>query len=360
VVVFCFHIFLDFRRKKFNNIEKLAEIIRPSLSIMKKALITGITGQDGAYLSKFLLDKGYEVFGLVRRTVNRNFENLEYLGIENRVNCLDGDLTDEASLLNAVKSICPDEIYNLAAQSFVGTSWDQPVVTCQINAMGVLKLLNAVKICCPTARFYQASTSEMFGNFHNNGIQDEETPFRPRSPYAISKLFSYWITVNYRESNQMFCSNGILFNHESPIRGKEFVSRKITNGVARIKLGLDKEIRLGNLDSRRDWGFAGDYVEAMWLMLQQKNSDDFIISTGETHSVRDFLELAFKCVGIDDWQPYIKIDSLYKRPVELVTLQGRNDRAKKVLGWEPKVSFEGLVKMMVEADLKRVASALNK
>lgn len=322
---------------------------------MKKALITGITGQDGAYLAKFLLNKGYEVFGLVRRTVNRNFENLEYLGIENAVNCLDGDLVDEASLINAVKRIYPDEVYNLAAQSFVGTSWDQPIVTCEINGLGALKLLNAIKICCPTAKFYQASTSEMFGNVQTNGIQDEKTPFHPRSPYAISKLFAYWLTVNYRESNNMFCSNGILFNHESPIRGKEFVSRKITDGVARLKLGLAKEIRLGNLDSRRDWGFAGDYVEAMWLMLQQKNPDDFIISTGETHSVRDFLDLAFKRVGINDWAPYVKIDSKYKRPAELFTLQGKNDKARKVLGWEPKASFNELVEMMVEADLKRLS-----
>jgi len=322
---------------------------------MKRVLITGITGQDGAYLAKLLLDKGYEVFGLVRRTVNRNFENLEYLGIENKVNCIDGDLADESSLINAVKRIYPDEIYNLAAQSFVGTSWDQPAVTCEINGMGVLKLLNAIKICCPTAKFYQASTSEMFGNVHKDGIQDEETPFHPRSPYAISKLFSYWMAVNYRESNNMFCANGILFNHESPIRGKEFVSRKITDGAARIKLGLAKEIRLGNLDSKRDWGFAGDYVEAMWLMLQQKDPNDFIISTGETHSIRDFLDLAFGHVGINDWQPYIKIDSLYKRPAELFTLQGKNDKARKVLGWEPKVSFKELVEMMVEADLKRLS-----
>jgi len=320
----------------------------------KKALITGVTGQDGAYLAQFLLDKGYEVFGLVRRMVNRNFENLEYLGIENKIDLVDGDLTDEASLINVIKRIYPDEIYNLAAQSFVGTSWDQPMVTCEINGMGVLKLLNAIKICCPATKFYQASTSEMFGNVNINGIQDENTPFHPRSPYAISKLFAYWITVNYRESYNMFASNGILFNHESPIRGKEFVSRKITDGVARIKLGLAKEIRLGNLDSRRDWGFAGDYVEAMWLMLQQKNPDDFIISTGKTHSIRDFLNLAFKYVGIDNWQPYIKIDPRYKRPAELFTLQGKNNKAKKNLGWEPKVSFEKLVMMMIDADLKRL------
>lgn len=322
---------------------------------MKKALITGITGQDGAYLANFLLDKGYEVFGLVRRTVNRSFENLEYLGIANKVDCLDGDLADEASLINAVKRIYPDEIYNLAAQSFVGTSWDQPVVTCEINGMGVLKLLNAIKISCPTAKFYQASTSEMFGNVCKEGIQDEKTPFHPRSPYAISKLFAYWMTVNYRESNSMFCANGILFNHESPIRGKEFVSRKITDGAARIKLGLAKEIFLGNLDSQRDWGFAGDYVEAMWLILQHDKADDFIISTGETHSIRDFLDLAFEYAGIKDWQPFVKVDSRYKRPTELFTLQGKNDKARKILGWEPKVSFKKLVKMMVEADLKRLS-----
>lgn len=321
----------------------------------KKALITGVTGQDGAYLAKFLLGKDYEVYGLVRRTVNRDFSNLEYLGVADKVECLDGDLTDEASLINAVKRIYPDEIYNLAAQSFVGTSWDQPVVTCEINAMGVLKLLNAVKMGCPTAKFYQASTSEMFGNIHKDGIQDETTPFHPRSPYAISKLFSYWITVNYRESNNMFCSNGILFNHESPIRGKEFVSRKITDAVARIKLGLAKEVRLGNLESKRDWGFAGDYAEAMWLMLQQEKADDFIISTGETYSVKDFLDSAFSYAGINDWRPYVKIDPLYKRPVELLTLQGKNDKAKKVLGWQPKVSFRELVEMMVEADLKRLS-----
>ncbi|MDD4902806.1 MAG: GDP-mannose 4,6-dehydratase [Patescibacteria group bacterium] len=325
---------------------------------MKKALITGITGQDGAYLSKFLLDKGYEVFGLVRRTVNRKFENLEYLGVADKVNCIDGDLADESSLINAVKRIYPDEVYNLAAQSFVGTSWDQPMVTCEINSMGVLRLLNAIKICCPTAKFYQASTSEMFGNVHEKGIQDEETPFHPRSPYAISKLFAYWMTINYRESNNMFCSNGILFNHESPIRGKEFVSRKITDGVARIKLGLAKEIRLGNLDSERDWGFAGDYIEAMWLMLQQDRADDFIVSTGKTHSIKDFLDLAFDYVGIKNWQPYVKIDPLYKRPAELFTLQGKNNKSKKILGWKPKVTFSGLVKMMVDADLKRLSGQI--
>jgi len=323
---------------------------------MKKiALITGVTGQDGAYLSKFLIDRGYKVYGMVRRIVNRSFSNLEYLGVENEVNLIDGDLTDEASLINAVKRIHPHEIYNLGAQSFVATSWDQATVTCEINAMGTLKLLNAVRTCCPTAKFYQASTSEMYGNVNIGGYQDEETPFNPRSPYAISKLFAYWITVNYRESNKMFCANGILFNHESPIRGIEFVTRKITDGVARIKLGLAKEIRLGNLDSQRDWGFAGDYVEAMWLMLQQEEPDDFLISTGKTHSIRDLLDLAFKYVGIDDWSSYIKIDPQFKRPAELYTLKGKNSKARKVLGWEPKTSFKELVEMMVEADLKRLS-----
>jgi len=320
----------------------------------KRVLITGITGQDGAYLAKFLLNKGYKIFGLYRRSVNRIFDNLEYLGIEGEVELIEGDLTDEASLINAVKRIYPNEVYNLAAQSFVGTSWDQPIITSEINAMGTLKLLNAVKIFCPTAKFYQASTSEMFGNANSSGIQDEETPFHPRSPYAISKLFAYWAAINYRESYSMFCANGILFNHESPIRGKEFVSRKITDGVARIKLGLADEIRLGNLDSKRDWGFAGDYVEAMWLMLQQDNPDDFIISTGKTHSIEDFLNLAFKHVGIDNWSSYVKIDPRFQRPAELFVLRGENSKAKKVLGWEPKVSFEELVKMMVEADLKRL------
>jgi len=321
----------------------------------KNALITGITGQDGAYLAKFLLDKGYKVFGIVRRMATRDFENLEYLDIDGQVDLIDGDLTDEASLINAVKRIHPDEVYNLAAQSFVGTSWDQPIVTSEINAMGVLKLLNAIKTFCPMAKFYQASTSEMFGNANNEGIQNEKTPFHPRSPYAISKLFAYWATVNYRESYSVFCANGILFNHESPIRGKEFVSRKITDGVARIKLGLAKEIRLGNLDSCRDWGFAGDYVEAMWLMLQQENPDDFIISTGKTHSIKDLLDVAFKHAGIDDWSSYVKIDPRYKRPAELFTLQGKNNKAKEILGWEPKVSFEELVKIMIEADLKRLS-----
>lgn len=323
---------------------------------MKKALITGITGQDGAYLAKFLLAKNYKVYGLVRRIVNRDFKNLEYLGIEGDIEYIDGDLTDEASLIHVVKTIKPDEIYHLAAQSFVGTSWDQPIITSETNAIGTLKILDVIKNHHPSAKFYHAATSEMFGNSSNeDGIQNEETPFHPRSPYAISKLFAYWMTVNYKESFSMFCVNGILFNHESPIRGKEFVSRKITDGVSRIKLGLSKDIKLGNLDSQRDWGFAGDYVEAMWLMMQEKEADNYIISTGNTHSIRDFLDIAFRHIGIDDWSPYVKIDPRFKRPAELFTLQGKSDKAQKKLNWKPKINFEELVKMMVDSDLERLS-----
>lgn len=321
---------------------------------MKKALITGITGQDGAYLAKFLLSKDYKVYGLVRRIVNRDFKNLEYLGIEGDIEYIDGDLTDEASLIHIIRTVRPDEIYHLGAQSFVGTSWDQPIVTSEINAIGTLKLLDAVKNHHPSAKFYHAATSEMFGNSSESGTQTENTAFHPRSPYAISKLFAYWMTVNYKESFSMFCVNGILFNHESPIRGKEFVSRKITDGVARIKLGLAKDIKLGNLDSQRDWGFAEDYVEAMWLMMQEKEADNYIISTGQTHSVRDFLDIAFKHIGINNWLEYVKIDPKFKRPAELNVLQGKSDKARKKLNWKPKVNFEDLVKMMLDADLKRL------
>lgn len=320
----------------------------------KKALITGITGQDGAYLAKLLLAKDYEVYGLVRRVVNRSFDNLRYIGIDDKINYVDGDLTDEASLIHAVKSIKPHEVYHLAAQSFVGTSWDQPIITSEINALGTLNLLNALKNHNPSAKFYHAATSEMFGNSNNNGIQDEKTPFHPRSPYAISKLFAYWMTVNYKESFSMFCVNGILFNHESPIRGKEFVSRKISDGVARIKLGLADYLELGNLESKRDWGFAGDYVEAMWLMMQKDTPDNYIISTGQTHSIKDFLDIAFKHVNINDWSKYVRLDPKFKRPAELYVLQGKSDKAKIELGWTPKVDFESLVKMMVDEDLKRL------
>ncbi len=322
---------------------------------MKKvALITGVTGQDGAYLSQLLAEKDYTIYGLLPRSTRYPFANLDYLGVTQQVDYIEGDLADEASMLRAVQRCRPDEVYNLAAQSFVGTSWDQPVVTTEINALGVLKLLEAVRLFAPKAHFYQASTSEMFGNSHINGEQTEQTPFEPRSPYAISKLFAYWIVNNYRESYGMFCANGILFNHESPIRGAEFVTRKISLAVARIKRGLQDRVGLGNLDSKRDWGFAGDYVRAMHLMLQQSRPDNYIVSTGKTHSIRDFLDVAFRRVGIEDWGPHVYIDPAYKRPAELFTLQGRSAKAQDVLGWQPEVSFEELVHRMVDADLARL------
>ena len=295
----------------------------------KTALITGILGQDGPYLAKLLLENDYKVYGLIRRYTNPNFENTDYLGITDKIEFVSGDLTDESSLINVIKTVRPDEVYNLAAQSFVGSSWNQSKLTTEVNALGVLYLLNAIKFFSPTTKFYQASTSEMFGNSHDNGLQTEETPFHPRSPYAISKLYAYWITNNFKESYGMFCCNGILFNHESPIRGLEFVTRKISDGVARIKLGLGNEIRLGNLDSKRDWGFAGDFVETMWLMLQYEKPDNYLVSTGETHSIRDFLDIAFNYTGISDWEQYVKIDPRFKRPAELFTLHGKSDKAKK-------------------------------
>ncbi|TXI34732.1 MAG: GDP-mannose 4,6-dehydratase [Candidatus Moraniibacteriota bacterium] len=324
----------------------------------KTALITGILGQDGPYLAKLLLEKNYQVYGLIRRYTNPNFSNLDFLGITNQIEYISGDMTDEGSLMNIIRTIRPDEVYNLAAQSFVGSSWDQSKLTTEANSLGVLYILNALKHFSPNAKFYQASTSEMFGNSHKDGLQTEETPFHPRSPYAISKLYAYWMTNNFKESYGMYCANGILFNHESPIRGKEFVTRKITNGIARIKHGLSNEIRLGNLDSKRDWGFAGDYVEAMWLMLQQDEPDNYIISTGKTHSIREFLDIAFNTAGIADWSKYVVIDPQFKRPAELFTLQGKSNKARRKLGWKPKVSFEQLVKMMVEADMDRVAREL--
>jgi len=318
-------------------------------------LITGILGQDGPYLAKLLLSKGYKVYGLIRRHTNPNFENLDYLGITDQIEFISGDMTDECSLINIIKTIKPDEVYNLAAQSFVGASWDQAKLTTEVNSLGPLYLLNAIKLFSPTTKFYQASTSEMFGNSSDpGGVQSEKTPFHPRSPYAISKLYSYWITVNFKESYGIFAANGILFNHESPIRGREFVTRKISEGVAKIKLGLANEIRLGNIESKRDWGFAGDYVEAMWLMLQQEKAEDFIISTGKTHSIKDFLETAFSYVGIRDWEKYVVVDPRFKRPAELFVLQGKSDKAYRVLGWKPKVNFEELVKSMVNADLERL------
>ncbi|MBP7967432.1 GDP-mannose 4,6-dehydratase [Candidatus Woesebacteria bacterium] len=322
---------------------------------MKKvALVTGILGQDGPYLAKLLLEKGYKVYGLLRRYSKPSFDHLEYLGIDKSIDYAEGDLTDESSLINVVKNIRPNEVYNLAAQSFVGSSWEQAKLTTEVNSVGVLYLLNAIKFFSPTARFYQASTSEMFGLSHVNGFQDENTPFHPRSPYGVSKVYAYWMTVNFRESYNMYTSNGILFNHESPIRGIQFVTRKITDGVARIKLGLAQDLHLGDLEPKRDWGFAGDYVEAMWLMLQQDDPDDYVVATGQTHSVREFVELSFKAAGIENWEKYVKKDPRFSRPAEVPHLQGNPEKAMKKLGWKPKLSFEELVKMMVEADIKRL------
>ena len=321
---------------------------------MKKvALVTGVAGQDGAYLSKLLLEKDYKVYGLVRRYTNPTFHNLDYLGITSDVDLISGDMTDEGSLMHVIKSIRPHEIYNLAAQSFVGASWEQAKYTSEVDAMGVLYILNAMKHFAPTAKFYQASTSEMFGNSHDNGIQTETTPFKPRSPYAIAKLYAHWMTINFRESYSLFACSGILFNHESPIRGKEFVTRKITDGIARIQAGLDTHIKLGNTDSSRDWGFAGDFVEAMYLMLQQDEPDDFTIATGETHTIAEFLDIAFKEIEIDDWSNFVTLDPQFKRPAELFKLKGNPQKAKEKLSWVPKTSFEDLVKMMVRADLER-------
>lgn len=320
---------------------------------MKKALITGVTGQDGSYLAELLLEKGYKVYGLRRRTSTPNFENVGY--IKDQIEWISGDLTDLASLIEAVRESQPDEVYNLAAQSFVAASWPQPLTTGQITALSVTNMLEAVRIVKPDARFYQASSSEMFGKVVETP-QKETTPFYPRSPYGVAKVYGHWITVNYRESFNMFACSGILFNHESPRRGLEFVTRKVTDGVARIKLGLQNELRMGNLDALRDWGFAGDYVRAMWLMLQQDTPDDYVISTGETHSVRELLEIAFSYVGLH-FEDYVVIDPKFSRPAEVDLLLGDCSKAKKKLGWELKVGFKDLIYMMVDEDLKRVNAA---
>lgn len=320
----------------------------------KTALITGILGQDGPYLAKLLIEKGYKVYGLMRRYSQPHMDNLKFLGIEHDVDFVEGDLTDESSLLNLIKTTRPNEIYNLAAQSFVGSSWDQAKLTTEVNSLGVLYLLNSIKFFSPTTKFYQASTSEMFGLSNDGGYQDENTVFHPRSPYGISKVYSYWMTVNFRESYGIFTTNGILFNHESPLRGIQFVTRKIADGVARIKLGLADSISLGNLDAKRDWGFAGDYVEAMYLMMQAEQPDDYVIGTGETHAVSEFVELAFAEVGITDWKKYVIIDARFKRPAEVPHLLGRATKAQTKLGWKPKMAFKDLVKTMVQADLKRL------
>ena len=317
---------------------------------LPKALITGITGQDGSYLAEHLLSKGYEVVGIVRRTSHHSYERIEHL--LDRVEVLAADLLDQHSLTMVLQESRPDEVYNLAAQSYVPTSWTQPVLTGEFTALGVTRILEAIRLVHPSAKFYQASSSEMFGRVTETP-QRESTSFYPRSPYGVAKVYGHWITVNYRESYNLYAVSGILFNHESPRRGIEFVTRKVTDGVARIKLGLAKEIRLGNLDARRDWGFAGDYVEAMWLMLQQPQPQDYVVGTGHTHSVRELVETAFGHVGLD-WQKYVKTDPKFVRPAEVDLLQADPSKARRELGWKPKVSFNELVGMMVDADLVRL------
>jgi GDPmannose 4,6-dehydratase len=327
---------------------------------MKKiAFVTGMTGQDGPYLAKLLLEKGYHVIGLVKRYSSPNLENIKFLGIENDIEMITGDITDDGNMNHLIKTLRPNEFYNLAAQSFVGASWDLNKVTTEVNAVGPLNILNAIKQHSPDTKYYQASTSEMYGNGINSNKQNEQTPFHPRSPYGVAKLYAHWITINFRESYSLHASTGILFNHESPIRGKEFVTRKITDGVARIKLGLKDKIVLGNLEAKRDWGFAGDYVEAMWLMLQQSEPGDYVIATGEQHSIKELLQLAFESVGITDWQQYVESDPKFKRPAELHSLCGDSTKAEKILGWQRKTDFKTLVGMMVEADIKRCSGILS-
>jgi GDPmannose 4,6-dehydratase len=316
----------------------------------RTVLITGVTGQDGSYLAELLLAKGYRVVGMVRRASTENFERINHL--RDRLELRQADLLDQQSLITVLQEARPDEIYNLAAQSFVPTSWVQPVLTAEFDAVGVTRLLEAIRLAAPEARFYQASSSEMFGQVRETP-QRETTPFYPRSPYGVAKVYGHFITVNYRESYGMFACSGILFNHESSRRGREFVTRKVSDGVARIKLGLAKELQLGNLDAHRDWGFAGDYVEAMWLMLQQPAADDYVVATGETHSVRELVDIAFSVVGLR-WQDHVKTDPSLIRPAEVDTLIGDAAKARRVLGWTPRVSFPQLVELMVRADLERL------
>ncbi|MCU0617240.1 MAG: GDP-mannose 4,6-dehydratase [Gemmatimonadaceae bacterium] len=322
------------------------------LLLMPTALITGVTGQDGSYLAELLLAKGYRVVGVVRRSSTTPYERIAHL--VDHIELISADLLDQTSLTDAVAAVQPDEIYNLAAQSFVQTSWTQPVLTGEFTALGVTRMLEAMRKAAPNSRFYQASSSEQFGKVVETP-QRESTPFYPRSPYGVAKVYGHWITVNYRESFDLFAVSGILFNHESPRRGLEFVTRKISDGVARIKHGLADELRLGNLDARRDWGFAGDYVEAMWRMLQSDTPDDYVIGTGETYSVRQFCEAAFGAVGLD-WQTYVKQDERFFRPAEVDLLVADPSKAKEQLGWTPSVSFEELVRRMVEADMDRWAA----
>jgi GDPmannose 4,6-dehydratase len=320
---------------------------------MKTALITGITGQDGSYLAEFLLEKGYRVFGLVRRSSTVTFERIQH--IQDRLELLSGDLTDQNSLLYALQESAPDEVYNLAAQSFVQTSWTQPVLTGDVTGLGVTRMLEAIRVFNPKIRFYQASSSEMFGKVQAVP-QREDTPFYPRSPYGVAKVYGHWATVNYRESYDLFAVSGILFNHESPRRGLEFVTRKVTDAAARIKLGLASEVRLGNLDAQRDWGFAGDYVRAMYLMLQAERPDDYVVATGKTHSVRALVETAFAAVDLD-WKDFVVQDPRFMRPAEVDLLVGDASRARDELGWVPEVDFHALVSMMVAADLERLRGA---
>lgn len=320
---------------------------------MKKALITGITGQDGSYLAEFLLGKGYQVIGMVRRTSTTNFDRISE--IQDRIVLTQGDLLDQVSLVDIMKQYEPDEIYNLAAQSFVPASWKQPVLTGEFTALGVTRMLDAMRMVVPNARFYQASSSEMFGKVRQVP-QNEETPFYPRSPYGVAKVYGHWITVNYRESYDLFACSGILFNHESPRRGLEFVTRKVTHGASRIKLGMADKLRMGNLDAERDWGYAGDYVRAMWLMLQQPEPEDFVVSTGRTHSVRQLLEAAFGQLGLD-YRDHVEVDPQYLRPADVDQLVGDSTKAREKLGWNPEVGFEELVQMMVEHDLSLLESS---
>ena len=325
---------------------------------MKRALITGITGQDGAYLAKFLLEKGYEVYGTYRRLSSPNFWRLQYLGIFDKVNLIPIDLSDTSSILEAIRISEPDEVYHLAAQSFVGASFETPIATGDVSGLAVTRILEVIRQVNPEIKFYQASTSELYGNSRSEGLLNEETPFKPASPYAAAKLYGYWITRIYREAYGIFAVNGILFNHESPLRGLEFVTRKISNAVAKIALGLEKELRLGNLEAKRDWGYAPEYVESMWLMLQQDEPDDYVIATREAHSVKAFCEIAFNIVGLD-LQEYVKVDKRFMRPLDVNYLCGDYSKAKKKLGWKPRTKFQQLVKIMVEEDLKRWERWLN-
>ena len=317
----------------------------------KRAVITGITGQDGSYLAEFLLEKDYEVFGLIRRSSTVNFERISHL--QDKLELISGDLLDQKSLVTALQTAKPHEVYNLGAQSFVPASWEQPMLTGEITGLGVTRMLEAIRTTDEEIRFYQASTSELFGKAQETP-QSETTPFYPRSPYGVSKLYAHWITIYYRESFDMFACAGILFNHESPRRGLEFVTRKITHAVARIKHGIDEELRLGNLDARRDWGFAGDFVQAMWLMLQQDKPDDFVIATGETRTIREFCQVAFDRAGLD-WEKYVVIDERFFRPAEVNILLGDAAKASETLGWKPETSFEKMVQLMVDHDLEMVA-----